>query len=367
MDNFEGRESSDGKILFTFKVSLALIFGFSIFNLLIRGRPGFITSLNVFFNGLTLCFFITGLISWYHYGKKHIIGYRKFFIYVLILIVVISVILLSVLFLQYRGLEIEILDFRIAFRIRTFILGILSSIFGFILVYFLFLVMGFGVIGVLSALLRKYTAQILNNIKDITENISRETKDEDILTYLKGKVLAWTFAVPPYIDTISLKIKRPEREIKFPKNKFKSAIIWQVFFCIILAINISLNPILLEYFSLSELFSITSSLAVFIPIIVLPWFIYLKLDAKIEAPARNFHLYEGLKNRVLSMLVATGTLITFVRLSVGRIDFRIFIISLLGYLSGILILTILYSFVYFNHFWEDLVKDVHRRFEEENR
>ncbi len=366
LESLEERKRVDGKIILIFKISIILIFTFSIFNLLIRGVPAILTSINVVLNGLTLAFFLTGLVSWYYYGKKHIIGYRKLFFYILMLIVLISLIFLSALFIQYRGLDVIVFDTRVALRVETFIIGLISSVLGLNLIYFFLLVMGFGIVGLLSAVIRASTPKLLEDIKGITKNLDAETKDEDIALYLKCRVIAWLFAIPPYLDTVTLSVKKPARDIKFPKDKFKTAIMWEVFLCLILAVNISLNPILLEHFSLNELFSITSSLAIFIPMIVLPWFVFLKLEAEIDGPARDFNLYEGMKNRVLSLLVATGTIITFVRLSYGRIDPRIFVVSLLGYLFGILILTVLYTFVYFNHFWEDLINDVYRSLESED-
>ncbi|MFW6064546.1 MAG: hypothetical protein ACOC8Y_03110, partial [Candidatus Natronoplasma sp.] len=83
----------------------------------------------------------------------------------------------------------------------------------------------------------------------------------------------------------------------------------------------------------------------------------------IEAPAKNFRLYEGLKRRVLSLLVALGTIITFVRLSFERINLQVFLMSFLVYLVSILILTVLFTFVYFNHYWRDLIRDIYSEYE----
>jgi len=361
--SLEKRKKADKKTLSIFKILIIVVLAFSLFNLFIRGRVGIFTFINVLFNGLTVSFFFTGLISWYHYGKNHILGYRKFFVYILITFAILSALFITALFIHYGGLDLPIFEMRIALQIWTLILGFFTSFLGLILGYFFFLVMGFGVVGVLSAFLRSHTISLLENIKKLNEGTSQKMKDEDIIKYLQSKIVSWIFDIPPYLDTTTLNIKRPVSETSFPKGKFKKALAWQVFFCIILAINISLNPILLQHFSINQLLGITSSIAVFTPLIVLPWFVYLKLEVEIEGPAKNFRLYEGLKSRVLSLLVALGTLITFVRLSLDRIDIQVFLLSFSAYLLGILILTVLFTFVYFNHFWEDLVKDIYFEYE----
>lgn len=359
----EKRKKADKKMLFTFKLLIIIVLVFSLFNWVTRVGVGILTFINVFLNGLTISFFFIGVISWYYYGKNHLLGYKKLLVYLLIIFAIISAVFISALFIHYRGPDVRIFEVRIALRIWTFIFGFFTSILGLILGYFLFLVIGFGVIGVLSAFLRSHTPSLFEYIKNLNESTSQKMKDEDVSRYLSSKAVSWIFDIPPYLETNTLKIKRPENEIKFPKGKFKTALVWEMFFCIILVINISLNPILLQYFSLSQLFGITSSIAIFTPLIVLPWFVYLELEVEIEGPAKNFRLYEGLKRRVLSLLVALGTLITFVRLSLESIDIQVFLLSFLAYLAGIFILTVLFTFVYFNHFWEDLIKDIYLEYE----
>lgn len=362
-ESLERRKKADKKILSAFKILIIIVLIFSLLNLIIRGRVGLLTFINMLLNGLTVSFFFVGLISWYHYGKNHILGYKKLLMYLVIIFAVISVIFISALFIQYRGLNVMILETWIAPRAWTFILGFFTSMVGLIFGYFFFLVMGFGVVGVLSAFLRSHTPSLFDSIKNLTESTSQEMKDEDISKYLASRAIAWIFDIPPYLETTTLKIKKPADEINFPKSKFKRALVWEIFFCVILAINISLNPILLQYFSLNQLFGITSSIAIFTPLIVLPWFVYLKLEVEIEGSARNFKLYQGLKSRVLSLLVALGTLITFVRLSFQRINLRVFLISFSAYLFSILVLTVIFTFVYFNHYWQDLVNDIYSEYE----
>lgn len=357
MKTIEKRKSADKRILLTFKISIITVLILSLINVLIRGRIGFLTSLNMLFSGLSISFFLTGLVSWFYYRKKKIIEYKKLFYYLLIIFIVVSLIFVTAIFMHYRGVDVSLFGVRITLRVWTLILGLVFSIVGLALGYLFFLTVGFGVVGLLSAVLRKHTVSFLDDIKGLTETVS--DGENTFFDHLYHKLIGWLFDIPPYLDTDTLTVREPEREIRFPKEKFKKAIKWEIFFCVILALNISLNPILLEYFSLNELFGITSSIATFTPLVVLPWFVYMKLDIEIKGPVENFKLHKGMRNRIMSLLVALGTLITFIRLAMRRIDMVVFLYSFLGYLIGMFILTLLFTFVYFNHFWKDLVKDIY--------
>ena len=186
--SLEKRKKADKKTLSIFKILIIVVLAFSLFNLFIRGRVGISTFINVLFNGLTVSFFFTGLISWYHYGKNHILGYRKFFVYILITFAILSALFITALFIHYRGLDLPIFEMRIALQIWTLILGFFTSFLGLILGYFFFLVMGFGVVGVLSAFLRSHTISLLENIKKLNEGTSQKMKT--FSNICKAKLLA---------------------------------------------------------------------------------------------------------------------------------------------------------------------------------
>jgi hypothetical protein len=108
----------------------------------------------------------------------------------------------------------------------------------------------------------------------------------------------------------------------------------------------------------TTLFSISSSLSFFIPILILPWFLYRRLSARIKGPVKDFKLYKGLKSRMTQILATIGTLIVFVRFSLVSVDFETVAGTFAVYYFFFVIGAMLITFAYFNYFDDDLAASV---------
>ena len=97
---------------------------------------------------------------------------------------------------------------------------------------------------------------------------------------------------------------------------------------------------------------------------ILPWFIYVRLDAKIQGPVKDFRLFNGLSSRMFQSIVAFGTMFFLVRLAMRHPGFISVLYSMLIYsiffVGGIFIVT----FIYFNYFENDLAADIAKKYEE---
>ncbi len=115
---------------------------------------------------------------------------------------------------------------------------------------------------------------------------------------------------------------------------------------------------------MQELFSIASITTTFIPMFILPWFIYHKLDAKIQGPVKDFKLFNGLSSRMFQTIVAFGTMFLLIRLALRHPGFISVLYSMVTYsiffVGGIFIIT----FIYFNYFENELAADIVEKFEE---
>lgn len=225
------------------------------------------------------------------------------------------------------------------------------------------MILGFGMIGVMSALIRSKTPELLVEIKKITPNISESMKKTDKKTYRGYAWLGWIFIIPYVLDTSTLTINHDESHKQIPWTVFKKAMVWQILFGNIVVIYISFNPFLLELMNMQALFSIASNVTLFIPILVLPWFIYYKLDVKIKGPVRDFRLYDGIKARMFQTLVAFGTILLLIRLALKNPQFQDFAWGFLGYFMFFVGGVFIFTFVYFNYFNDDLAIDIATKFE----
>jgi hypothetical protein len=107
-----------------------------------------------------------------------------------------------------------------------------------------------------------------------------------------------------------------------------------------------------------------SNISILIPIFILPWFIYLRLDAKIQGPIKDFKLFNGLSSRMFQTLVAFGTLLLLVRLALKNPAFMRVVLSFAGYFMFFICGLIIFTFIYFNYFENDLAADIVKKYEE---
>jgi hypothetical protein len=189
-------------------------------------------------------------------------------------------------------------------------------------------------------------------------------KEKDKKTYMGYLWLGWAYAIPDVLDTRDLTINKGEPRKKIPWPILKQAVIWQIFFGLVIVIYISFSPFFLDVTEMGFMFIIASNVTNFIPIFILPWFIYLRLDAKIKGIVKDFKLFDGLKSRMLQTIVAFSTLILFVRMAVVRPGFREFIGAFLGFFVLFIVTVIMTTFVYFNYFENDLAADIVKKYDE---
>ena len=219
-------------------------------------------------------------------------------------------------------------------------------------------------IGVMSVLVRSKTPDLLVEITKITPNITEAKKNEDKKTYFGYIWLGWAFDIPDVLDTKTLTINSGKTQKRIPWPIFKQAALWQIFFGIVIVIYISFSPFFLDFMDMMSLFSIASNVTTFIPLLILPWFIYLKLDAKIKGPVKDFKLYNGISARMFQSLVAFGTILILVRIALRNPGFWSVIQSFIGFFMFFVAGVLIFTFVYFNYFENDLAEDIVRKYEE---
>jgi hypothetical protein len=361
-----GREKYDRRILIFFSFWFLLGFFFSIVAVFITGTESIGSLIPALLDSLGFAFFLTGLLAFKYHRKRGIIpGKRilKWFAKISLVIGLVVAVGITLLLTQTTIFEDSFTELS---GVEMFGLFIVMYIFGFLfsfIIPFFLMITGFGMIGVLSALIRLKTADLLVEITKITPNISDSAKEKDKKTYLGYIWLGWAFDIPDVLDTRALSINKGEPKKKIPWPIFKQAVIWQIFFGLVIVIYISFSPFFYGITEMGFMFNIASNVTNFIPIFILPWFIYLRLDAEIKGLVKDFKLFDGLKSRMLQTIVAFSTLILFVRMAVVRPGFREFIGSFLGFFVLFIIGVMMTTFVYFNYFENDLAYDIAQKYE----
>jgi hypothetical protein len=363
----EGREKYDRRLLIFFSFWILLGLLFSVSDALVGGGERIGILIPSFIESFGVAFFFTGLLAIKYHRKRGIIpGKRllKWFAKISLVIGLVGAVVIVWIITQttifgneFTGLSgIEMFVFFL-------VMYAIGFFFSFIIPLFL-MITGFGMIGVLSALIRAKTPDLLVEVTKITPNITDPVKKKDRRKYIGFIWLGWAFNIPDVLDTRALSINRGEPNERIPWSIFKQAVMWQIFFGVVIVIYISFSPFFLDVTEMGFLFSIASNVSTYIPIFILPWFIYLRLDVKIKGLVKDFWLFDGLKSRMLQTLVAFSTLILIVRMAVVRPGFREFVGAFIGFFVLFIIGVVMTTFVYFNYYENDLAYDIAQKYEE---
>jgi hypothetical protein len=364
---FQDRETKDKRILLFFSFWFTIAIVVTIIVGIVQGLGKWLQVISSFIAMTLIAFTITGFLSFIYFRKRAIISTKWLLKRALKISLVVGLVFgvgMYLLLTQTTLLNPEPIEEDSGTLILMFIGLYLGGFLAAFLTFLLFLFYGFGIIAVLSIFIRSKTPDMLVEITKITDNLQKSKKNENRRKYMGFVWLGWAFGIPDVLDTSTLRIKEVDFNEDFSKQDFRKAVLWQFFFGLVLVIYISFSPFLLDYVNMQQLFSISSISTTFIPLLILPWFIYLKLDAKIRGPVKDFKLFNGLSSRMFQTLVAFGTILLLIRMALRNPEFVevmfSFVMFFIFFIPGVFIGT----FVYFNYFQNDLASDIARKFRE---
>jgi hypothetical protein len=358
-------KKTERRILIFFSIWFAFGILISLIVLLAEGIGGLLNVLSTLIAMTLSAFTITGILSFIYYRKSAIISTKWLFIRALKISLIIGLLFavgMYILLTQTTILDSEPVKAGSGTLILMFLGLFLGGFIAAFTTFLVFLFYGFGIIFVLSVLIKSKTPDMLVEITKITSRTTELDKKKDKRKYMGFVWLGWAFGIPDVLDTSTLSIKEGNFHEEFSKKSFRKAVLWQFFFGLVLVIYISFSPFLLDYVNMQQLFSISSISTTFIPLLILPWFIYLKLEARIKGPVRDFRLFDGLSSRMFQTLIAFGTILLLVRMALRNPEFVqvmfSFIIFFIFFIPGIFVGT----FVYFNYFENDLASDIANKY-----
>lgn len=230
-----------------------------------------------------------------------------------------------------------------------------------VVLFFIFSGIVFGIAGVVTLIMMGFVGVLHLFMVGLIPLDLRWVKRITRRGHLKARILAWVLLIPEHLDTGSLTIRMPEREREFPWKRFWNAMAWMVAFNILVAIYISLNPFFLRSASLEELIGFMTSGFIIVPIVVLPWLVTERLDARIEGPVKDFRLFEGIRSRLVRTFLALGTLMIFIRFAVEDIAPERIMYNFGGFFLFSFLLLFTINFIYFNYFEYELARTIVER------
>jgi hypothetical protein len=215
-----------------------------------------------------------------------------------------------------------------------YLVGLLICLLSLLIVY----VVTMGLVGVIYLFTVGMAPAFLRRVRNLTEG-----------DRWYCSIFTWLFFIPENLDTSTLHADRPVREEEFPWAKFRRAVGWQMLFALLVAILVSLNPFLLEAVSIETLFNILDSAHIIVPMIFLPSMVFLRLNARIDGPVKDFHIYSGIRTRLVRTFLAIGSVVIFIRLALKDLDPEMLLLHLTLYSIISLSMIIAFTWLYLNY------------------
>jgi hypothetical protein len=351
----------DRRIMYLFIAMLGLtVFG-SVSSGVFYLKQGFLDIVDSILGGLTIVFWITGVLAFYYYRRTGIVPTKRilklFAKFALAFAIVPTLLLLVFEVSPTMSNSLELLAATVAiYLVMVLVLFVIPL---------MFIIAGFGMMSITSIAQKRLIPDALVQVKGITANAQDSSGIKIKKKGMEYPALNWLFAIPNVLDTGTLTVDKIAPRKTFPWAYFKTAMMWEVFFSAVLAIYVSLNPFMFEIAGngsiqnrLTSLFSLTLGLSFFIPIFVIPWFTYHRVNARIKGPVKDFRLFDGIKSRMVGTLVAFGTMIVFIRFALRDIDAILILREFVIFYFFFSIVVAFATFVYFNYFADDLARYV---------
>jgi hypothetical protein len=222
----------------------------------------------------------------------------------------------------------------------------------------LYIFVAFGMMWMLTFGQRLSIPDGLDEIKAITESTSEKARSSSPLWYWRARILLWVFYIPHQLDSKTLSIRFGKKRKGFPLTDYLQAFCWNMLLGVFIALLITLNPFLKDLPAFQDIFGLSAIISFFVPLLVMSWFIFKRIDARIKGPVRDFKLFDGLKARVSGSVLAVSTLIIFIRLSLQSMDVAQALLDFYELFIDFTAVVIITTFVYFNYFEEDLAQKV---------
>ena len=349
------RLGADSGILWLFAVLAGIsIIASAVLNLSAGGIDlyGFASSA---LGGLSASFTIVGVPAYFRHRERSLTPRRTVLRWVVAVSVVIAVTL--VIFFAWAAVHAPELVMFDGDSTQALLLGMVLVVIALFIVSFIMcivsLLLAFGIVGVLSALERRYTARALRQISRLSSSKGFSMAD---------RAVKWLFNIPDILDTRTLSVcpQGPRRRVSL--SDLKAPVLWQLIFGFVLGIYISFNPFFSDRSpdAILRLFSLLTSASILIPLIILPWFLFRRLGAGISGQTRQFTLFDGIRSRMFQSYFAIGTIVILVRLSIQEIAVALehFVFAFAAFMVTLLVSATVVTFVYLNYFENKLAEDI---------
>lgn len=175
------------------------------------------------------------------------------------------------------------------------------------------------------------------------------------------RLVSFLFSISGDLDTRNIEIESNLNRASIPWKEVSSTLLLSSMAGLFIWIYISMNPSWMSVDSFSDVPVYLFSMMLYIPLIVMPFSIFMSLDVRISTKYKDFKVYDGVKMTLYKMVVPIAAAFIYVLLAVnnnGIQDVVYFIV--LSALFNILI-NMMACLLFYRWFERDVVNEIRSR------
>ena len=206
-----------------------------------------------------------------------------------------------------------------------------------------------GVVSLVSAIQRLIFYRVLRRAEII--NI------KDKMT-LMDQVITFFFNIPSDLDTRGITMDYNLNRASIPWKDIRMTMMMGMMIGIFMWIYFSVNPTFILFGSMMNAPMYVFSIVLFIPVIVMPWSIFMSLNVRIRTKYRDFYLYNGIIETLKRIILPMFAALAYLLIAVNKSGFT----SVLMYIVLSVVITAfiigLTSLIYYAFFERKVVNDI---------
>ena len=175
---------------------------------------------------------------------------------------------------------------------------------------------------------------------------------------LWDRVVAFVFNISGDLDTRNLEIDENVKRASLPWGEIWASMKVSFLIGVFIWIYLSMNPSWMQFESLSNVPVYMFAVMMYIPLIVLPFSIFMSLNVRIETRYRDFKIYDGIKGTLMRMAIPIFAAFMYILVAVNKNGFQDVLTFILMSVAFNLVITVASCLVYYKGFESRVIDSI---------
>lgn len=177
-------------------------------------------------------------------------------------------------------------------------------------------------------------------------------------------VVAFAFNITGDLDTRNLNIDYNMRRASIPWNEVMSTLKLSIFVGMFIWIYLSMNPTWMTFESFSSVPVYLFSLILYIPVVIMPFSIFMSMNVRIETKYKDFRLYDGIRDTLKTMAVPIFAAFMFIFLAVNENGIQDVFYFIAISVFFIIFINAACCIMYYRYFEFEIIEDIVTKWQE---